>query len=84
MCMYAASTSTNEISSFHLIHYGSFAIRGPGIIFIESTSVSKNSGLSNYDLGLWNDYQAKNLKKLLILYMNKKFNLLLYSIKSWW
>lgn len=64
MCMYAASTSTNEISSFHLIHYGSFAIRGPGIIFIESTSVSKNSGLSNYDLGLWNDYQAENLKKI--------------------
>lgn len=64
MCMYASFAPTNEITPFHLIHYGSFAIRGPGIIIIESTSVSQNSGLSLNDLGLWNDNQAIEMKKI--------------------
>ncbi|RCK56024.1 NADPH dehydrogenase afvA [Candida viswanathii] len=64
MCMYAASTPSNTPTHFHLIHYGLLAVRGPGLIILESTSVSPNAGLSTHDLGLWNDAQAHAMKPI--------------------
>lgn len=64
MCMYSSSPTDNQATLFHFVHYGSFAVRGPALIILESTFVSENSGLSIHDLGLWNDDQAHSLRKI--------------------
>ncbi|CAK7901902.1 probable NADPH dehydrogenase [[Candida] anglica] len=63
MCMYSANTKF-ESTPFHLIHYGSFLLRGPGITIIEATSVSPEGGLSPQDLAIFNDGQALKLKEI--------------------
>lgn len=63
MCMYSANDKF-EVNPFHLVHYGGIAQRGPGITFVEATSVSENGGLSPRDLAIFNDNQAKELKKI--------------------
>lgn len=37
MCMYSAVDG--HMNNFHISHYGSFAIKGPGLIIIEATAV---------------------------------------------
>ncbi|EGW35118.1 uncharacterized protein SPAPADRAFT_69449 [Spathaspora passalidarum NRRL Y-27907] len=63
MCIFSAD-SQFEATPFHLVHYGSIAVRGPGIVIVESTAVSPEGGLSPHDLGLWNDNQAEKLRPI--------------------
>ncbi|KAI5952313.1 OYE32 [Candida jiufengensis] len=63
MCQYSADNEF-KATPYHLIHYGSFLTRGPGITVVESTSVSEYGGLSPHDLGIWTDDQAKSLKPI--------------------
>lgn len=63
MCMY--STDENfEVTPFHLVHYGSLATRGAGLIVVESAAVSKEGALSPSDVGIWTDSQAEKLKEV--------------------
>lgn len=57
MCMYSSSNAMPTI--FHLVHYGTFALRGAGIIILESTAIDSNSLTTPNDLGLWNETMAK-------------------------
>ncbi|GMM35686.1 hypothetical protein DASC09_030110 [Saccharomycopsis crataegensis] len=63
MCMYSAGPN-NEPTPFHLIHYGSISMRGPGLTIVETASVSPEGRLSPQDLGIWTDDQAKKLKDI--------------------
>ncbi len=65
MCMF--STKNGIATPWLLAHYGAFATRGPGLIFIEATAVVPNGRFSPEDLGLWNDTQATELKKIVDL-----------------
>lgn len=47
---------------FHLIHIGSFAVRGPGLTFVEATAVLRDGRTSPADAGLWSDSQVKGMK----------------------
>src|SRR5699024_9175014 len=44
-------------NDFHLVHYGSFALGGAGLILVEATAVTPQGRISASDLGLWNDDQ---------------------------
>ncbi|ADY26237.1 NADPH dehydrogenase [Deinococcus proteolyticus MRP] len=55
MCMYQAQNGL--ANDFHLVHYGSFALGGAGLILLEATAVSPEGRISPYDLGLWDDGQ---------------------------
>ncbi|CUM67074.1 uncharacterized protein PRCAT00004763001 [Priceomyces carsonii] len=63
MCMYSANDNL-EATPFHLIHYGSFLSKGPGLTIVESTAVLHEGALSPHDLGLWTDEQATKLKEI--------------------
>jgi 2,4-dienoyl-CoA reductase-like NADH-dependent reductase (Old Yellow Enzyme family) len=62
MCMYSAHDGFP--SPFHLVHLGSFALHGAGLIFVEATSVQFNGRISPRDLGLWKDEQTPAYKSL--------------------
>ncbi len=55
MCMYSAEEGMPV--DFHLVHYGSRAIGGAGLIFTEMTCVSRDARITPGCAGLWNDEQ---------------------------
>ncbi|MCS5734021.1 NADH:flavin oxidoreductase/NADH oxidase [Herbiconiux daphne] len=57
MCQYSADDEDGMPGDWHLIHLGSFATGGAGLIFTEATAVSPEGRISPQDLGIWNDEQ---------------------------
>src|SRR5438309_906906 len=55
MCMYSAKDGVP--GDFHLVHYGSRAIGGAGLIFTEMTCVGRDARITPGCTGLWNDEQ---------------------------
>ncbi|CCH44119.1 NADPH dehydrogenase [Wickerhamomyces ciferrii] len=67
MCTYSTAhdgPDLGKVSPFHSIHYGSFAIQGPGLIIIEASAVEPNGRLSPEDVGIWSDEHALALKPI--------------------
>lgn len=62
MCQY---TSINGMpTDWHLVHLGSRAVGGAGLIITEATAVSPEGRISPDDAGIWNDEQANAYKKI--------------------
>lgn len=57
MCQYSVSERDGMPNNWHLMHYGSFARGGAGLVTVEATAVSPEGRISPQDLGLWNDFQ---------------------------
>jgi anthraniloyl-CoA monooxygenase len=55
MCMYSAKEGVP--GDFHLVHYGSRAVGGAGLIFTEMTCVGRDARITPGCTGLWNDEQ---------------------------
>lgn len=58
MCMYSAFAEDGVPTPWHLVHYGSRAAGGAGLVMVEATAVEARGRISARDLGLWNDEQA--------------------------
>ena len=53
MCQYSAHDGlTNE---WHLVHLGSRAVGGAGLVIAEATAVCPEGRITPHDAGLWND-----------------------------
>lgn len=63
MCMYVAGTDGLP-TDWHLVHYGTRATGGIGLIISEATAVEPRGRISEHDLGLWNDAQAEALARI--------------------
>lgn len=63
MCQYSADNS--EVTEYHKVHYGGYALRGPGLIVVEATSVAPNAGTAVVDLGIWKDSQAEKFRPII-------------------
>jgi 2,4-dienoyl-CoA reductase-like NADH-dependent reductase (Old Yellow Enzyme family) len=62
MCQYSAIDGfTND---WHLVHLGTRAVGGSGLIFTEATAVSPEGRISPGDLGLWNDEHIQGLTRI--------------------
>jgi 2,4-dienoyl-CoA reductase-like NADH-dependent reductase (Old Yellow Enzyme family) len=57
MCMYSVYAEDGIPSDWHLVHYGSRAVGGAGLIIVEATAVEPRGRISAQDLGLWDDGQ---------------------------
>lgn len=64
MCTYQCFKKDGKAYDFHLSHYVSRAISKVGLIIVESTGVTNNGRISDYDLGLYEDSQIEGLKKI--------------------
>jgi len=53
MCQY--SSTEGFAADWHLVHLGSRAAGGAGLVFTEATAVSARGRISPSDLGLWDD-----------------------------
>jgi anthraniloyl-CoA monooxygenase len=62
MCMYSANEGVP--TDFHLVHYGSRAIGGAGLIFTEMTCVSRDARITPGCAGLWTDEQEAAWKRI--------------------
>lgn len=62
MCQYSAQNGI--ASDWHLVHYGSHAIGGAGLIILEATAVAPEGRISAGDLGIWSDDQIAPLSRI--------------------
>jgi anthraniloyl-CoA monooxygenase len=62
MCMYSAREGMP--TDFHLVHYGSRAIGGAGLIFTEMVCVGVDARITSGCAGLWTDEQEAAWKRI--------------------
>ncbi|HEX8501701.1 MAG TPA: NADH:flavin oxidoreductase/NADH oxidase [Pyrinomonadaceae bacterium] len=57
MCQY--SSRDGMPNDWHMVHLGSRAVGGAGLVFVEATAVSPEGRISPGDTGLWSDEHAR-------------------------
>ena len=62
MCEY--SSVDGFANDWHLVHLGSRAVGGAGLIFTEATAVSPEGRISPDDLGIWKNAHIEKLKNI--------------------
>ncbi len=62
MCQYSA-TDGNP-GHWHLVHLGSRAVGGAGLVIAEATAVTAEGRISPYDTGLYTDHQIEHWKPI--------------------
>jgi len=62
MCQY--SSEDGFANDWHLVHLGSRAVGGAGLIFTEATAVSQEGRISPADLGIWKDEHIPFLQRI--------------------
>jgi 2,4-dienoyl-CoA reductase-like NADH-dependent reductase (Old Yellow Enzyme family) len=63
MCQYSAAVD-GLANDWHLVHLGSRAVGGAGLVIFEATAVRPEGRISARDLGLWNDEQIEPLRRI--------------------
>jgi 2,4-dienoyl-CoA reductase-like NADH-dependent reductase (Old Yellow Enzyme family) len=63
MCQYSAKDGL--VGQWHLIHLGSFATGGAGLIFVEATGVVPEGRISVGCPGIWNDDLAESFRPII-------------------
>ena len=59
LCQYSVTSLDGVPHDWHLVHLGSMAAGGAGLVLAEATAVSPEGRISDHDTGLWNDEQAE-------------------------
>lgn len=62
MCQYSATDG--YANDYHLVHYGSRALGGTGLIIQEATAVSPEGRITPGDLGIWDDNHLDHFSKI--------------------
>ncbi len=62
MCQYSAQDG--RAGDWHLVHLGSRAVGGAGLVVFEATAVEARGRISPADLGLWEDGQVEPLARV--------------------
>lgn len=62
MCQYSSEDGFSN--DWHLVHLGTRAIGGAGLVMAEATSVLPEGRITPADLGIWSDAHVERLKKI--------------------
>ncbi|HEY2139534.1 MAG TPA: NADH:flavin oxidoreductase/NADH oxidase [Chthoniobacterales bacterium] len=62
MCQY--SSENGYANDWHLVHLGSRAVGGAGLVLTEATAVLPEGRISPQDLGIWEDGQVEMLSRI--------------------
>lgn len=57
MCQYSIADRSGVVGDWHLMHLGSIAAGGIGLLIAEATGVSPEARISPFDTGIWNNEQ---------------------------
>ena len=58
LCQYTITAKDGVVGDWHLVHLGSMAAGGAGLVIAEATGVSPEGRISDEDTGIWNDAQG--------------------------
>ncbi|OQA43918.1 MAG: NADPH dehydrogenase [Chloroflexi bacterium ADurb.Bin325] len=64
MCQYSVFNQDGVATDWHLVHLGSRATGGAGLVMVEATAVEPRGRISAQDLGLWDDAQGDALARV--------------------
>ena len=64
MCQYSCENQDGMPSNWHVVHLGSRAVGGAGLVMCEATAVHPDGRISPWDSGIWNNEQAKEWKEV--------------------
>lgn len=62
MCQY--SSEDGFVNDWHLVHLGTRAVGGAGIVFTEAAAITKQGRISKNDLGIWKDDHVAGLQRI--------------------
>ncbi|CAE6516347.1 unnamed protein product [Rhizoctonia solani] len=62
MCLYSAVDG--HMTDWHLVHLGAFAIRGAGMVMLESTAITPEGRITPECPGIWSDSQIAPMKRI--------------------
>src|SRR5580704_16284400 len=62
MCEYSSVDGT--ATDWHLVHLGSRAVGGAGLVIAEATAVSPEGRITPGDAGIWTDQQAEAVARI--------------------
>ncbi|WP_138005621.1 NADH:flavin oxidoreductase/NADH oxidase [Halalkalirubrum salinum] len=62
MCQYSCEDRDGLATNWHLVHLGSRATGGSGIVLAEATAVAPDGRITPEDLGLWSNEHAEALR----------------------
>jgi 2,4-dienoyl-CoA reductase-like NADH-dependent reductase (Old Yellow Enzyme family) len=62
MCQYSAIDGMAQ--DWHMVHLGSRAVGGFGLVIVEATAVEARGRISPGDLGIWSDHHIEPLKRI--------------------
>jgi 2,4-dienoyl-CoA reductase-like NADH-dependent reductase (Old Yellow Enzyme family) len=62
MCQY--SSTEGMANDWHLVHLGSRAVGGAGLVFVEATAVTRDGRISPRDVGIWDDRHVEPLARI--------------------
>ncbi len=58
MCQYSCENKDGVPNEWHMVHLGSRAVGGAGVVICEATAVLPEGRISPWDTGIWNDEQV--------------------------
>jgi len=64
MCMYSCENQDGIVGDWHLVHLGSRAIGGAGLVMAEATGVSPEGRISPWCPGIWDDEQIPGWQRI--------------------
>jgi 2,4-dienoyl-CoA reductase-like NADH-dependent reductase (Old Yellow Enzyme family) len=64
LCQYTVDARDGVPTDWHLVHLGSFARGGAGLIIAEATAVVPEGRISPHDTGIWNDEQVAGWRRV--------------------
>ena len=64
MCQYSVVERDGVPTDWHLVHLGSFARGGAGLVLAEATGVTAEGRISPHDTGIWNDAQVAAWRRI--------------------
>lgn len=64
MCQYSATGEDGIPTSWHMVHLGSRAVGGAGLVMFEATAVASEGRITPRDLGIWSDEQVQGFANI--------------------
>ena len=64
MCQYSVNQEDGMATDWHMVHLGTRAVGGAGLVMAEATAVSPQGRISPQDLGIWSDKHASVLEPI--------------------
>jgi 2,4-dienoyl-CoA reductase-like NADH-dependent reductase (Old Yellow Enzyme family) len=64
MCQYSVTERDGVPTDWHLVHLGSFARGGAGLVLAEASGVTPGGRISPHDTGIWSDEQVAGWRRV--------------------